>query len=287
MERWLVLSNCMTLGLANSLSLMHPGIVVDAADIHLFRQYEDRYRERLRDYSRLVVNPAFVDLVTDDRDRDGRISLVPGCHFEGFHPDICVCLSEEEMLVGRMGHYHSLIAIAAYSRGMTVRQTMALYNRRTYEDAGYFALWNSHRDMMIGSFAHHGIDIRASFLRWASQRQAFMFSMNHPRIEVIYDIAHALLTSLGIAALTTDLRPPDNLVNGPCYPIFPEIAEERGVTGGSYLFKPMGEFRLDTLERFLTDSFNDFARCPAVPVVAPEFEPRYRQVLAAIGSGAA
>lgn len=287
LERWLLLSNCMTPGLANCFTLMNPDLTVEAADIHMFQQYEDRYRSRLGKYDRVIINPGFPALVEDAELRKRPVHLLPAVHFDAFHPDICVATSGDEVLSGPMGHYNSVIALAAFTRGLSVRQTLPLYARPTYEAAGYFSRWNSQREEVIATYAQYGVDVRASFLRWSNQRHAFMYSMNHPRIEVVYDVARAFLESLGMPVLTNDLRPPDNLLNGPCYPIYPEIAEDRGVSGGSYLFKLVNQYRLDNLEQFVTASFANFATCTVRPVPMPYSVERFDRVLAAIDGGAA
>lgn len=81
-----------------------------------------------------------------------------------------------------------------------------------------------------------------------------MHSVNHPAIEVVYDIAACLLAREGVDR-RAGVVPHDNLMNGPIYPVFDEIAEHLSITG-SYLFKLPAQYRCIDLPTFIDQSYD-------------------------------
>lgn len=61
----------------------------------------------------------------------------------------------------------------------------------------------------------------------------------------------------GVSTHETHLRPHDNLLQGPCYPVYPEIADALGVKG-SYLFKTGGSYRYLSLNEFINFSYDSY-----------------------------
>ncbi len=106
-----------------------------------------------------------------------------------------------------------------------------------------------------------------------------MYTVNHPKIRVLFDIAKVFLESLSIKTVSAGILPLDNLVNGPCWPVYPEIGEHYGV-GGTYLFKVPGQYYVMSLQEFVKKSLELYSSHPAGAIRATN--PRYEQVKAAI-----
>ena len=70
------------------------------------------------------------------------------------------------------------------------------------------------------------------------------------------------------------LLPPDNLAQGVCFPVYPEIAERLGVEGG-YAFKRQDGYRRFTLEEFVRGSFDLYAGL-GIGNVVPDHTVSYR-----------
>ncbi|WP_454850547.1 WcbI family polysaccharide biosynthesis putative acetyltransferase [Rhizobium binxianense] len=283
METWLLLSNCQTFGLANSMKLLGPRFHVDAVDIWSFKKNIDKYKSEIPKYFRVIVHPHFYNIDFDFSIAQN-LSTIPSINFDAYHPDVCYAFSKGP-LDGPMGSYHSMIILAAYEAGLGIEQTRKLFRQDVFEGCGYFRRWEMERTQLLSSFSQYGLDMASSFTKW-SRGDAFMYSVNHPKIRCIYDIARAFMRRHGIETVDGDILPADNLLNGPCYPIYPEIAEMFGVRG-SYLFKVPNDYRLVSLEKFIEFSFGTYARVPAGSIqVETAVRARYEQVKATIAEAA-
>lgn len=261
MKRLLVTSNCNTPGLADSFRLL--GRDVDVTEIHM-----NNIRARVhgadstQGASEEKFSIAFVIPQVLERDevaagwiraRSETVVAVPHVVFAGYHPDMCYARDAKGMLKGPVSDYHSGICIAAFKAGLGIGETKRLYNYKTYESAGYFDVWAKDRDAQIAVYRENGIDISTDFMRW-SKKGPFMYSMNHPTIAVLFDIARKYMERIGVEQQTPPFLPPDSLAGSAWYPVYPEIAENCGVRG-SMLFKRVGEKRLLDLDEFLAESF--------------------------------
>ncbi|MFB9949020.1 WcbI family polysaccharide biosynthesis putative acetyltransferase [Rhizobium puerariae] len=283
MESWLILSNCQTFGLANSLKLLNPRFRIDSMDVWGFRKNIEKYKEDLPRYFRVVVHPQFRNIDFDFTIAQN-LDFIPSINFDAYHPDVCYAFSNGP-IDSPMGSYHSMIVLAAYEAGLTTEATRKLFRRDVFERCDFFSRWEQERTQLLKHFSQYGLDISSSFAQW-SRGDAFMYSVNHPKIRCIYDIARIFMKRLGVNTVESDLLPADNLLNGPCYPVYPEIAEVFG-TRGSYLFKVPNEYRLISLEKFIERSFEVYASLPPNSIqVESAVRPRYANIKAVIAEAA-
>lgn len=259
MERWLVSTNCNTPGLANSFRLM-------ATDVEVV----DVYMESLENWigerdGRETFSVAFVHplVLAREQTRDSleaiadRVVAVPHITFAGYHPDLCYVQSNGTGLGGPLGDYHSAICVAAFRAGLSAGDAARLYNYKTYERAGYLDTWDLDRDAHLDDFRSHGLDLSEEFVAWA-KRGPFMYSINHPAMMCISDVARKVLGKLDRPTSELQYLPIDNLAYGPWFPVYPEIAECCGVKG-SLSFKVNGEFSMMSLEQFIASSYALYA----------------------------
>ena len=82
MEKWIVLQNCQTVGLANSLKLQFPGADIDAVDIWAYKSGMEKHDAKLDDYSRIIVHPEFLGCV-DKKDSPARSVVIQGHLYVG------------------------------------------------------------------------------------------------------------------------------------------------------------------------------------------------------------
>lgn len=263
MERWLVSTNCNTPGLANSFRLM-------ATDVEVVEVYMESLEKWISEHDGLEkFSVAFVHplLLTREQTRDSlttiadRVVAVPHVTFAGYHPDLCYAQSHGAALRGPLGDYHSAICIAAFKAGFNASDAARLYNYKTYERAGYLDTWDLDREAHLGDFRAHGFDVSDEFVVWA-KRGPFMYSINHPSIMCIVDIAKKALGKLDRPIPQFEYLPPDNLSYGPWFPVYPEIAECCGVRG-SFSFKMNGQFSVLSLEQFIASSYDLYASAGA------------------------
>lgn len=281
MDRWLLISNCSTVGLTQSFQLLNPNFEVVGVDIWQYRQNPNHYHDQFKEFSRLIVHPEILPSVSNGEADNINLSVIPGIYFDSYHPDMCMARSGGNNVSGRMSDYHSIITIAAFNEMLSPQQTRSLFCRDTYKKAGYFDTWTEQRDALLQYFGQFGLDLRATFLNWSRSSTPFMYSMNHPRINVTHDIAKLFMESNGIETFKSGVLPPDNVVIGPCFPVYSEIAEELGVDG-CYEFKRLHEYRYETLDEFILGSFAEYGHC-ADPIIVPDqWSHRYQRVLSVI-----
>jgi len=255
-ERWLVVSNCQTVGLGNSLSLLCPEVEVDACDLWQFSADAERWNAAIAGYDQLITIPANQNNGLVDFSAFSNVTLVPGIRFRGFHPDLTYIENGKALVKGPIDTYHSVIVFAAFRQGLPEAEAHSLFNMGIYEKAGFFSIWESEKKALFNSFDAVGINIRANFVTWM-RSGGFMHTVNHPRINAVYDVATHIARKLKDGSIVeTGIKPHDNLTAGPIFPIYPEIAEHYGVGTGSYYFKPLGTYRVIDLEEFIAASYS-------------------------------
>lgn len=282
MERWVVFSNCQSYGLAQCLALQNPGVNVEGRDSTVYQRDIDGFAEEVEYFSKIFIADFVLELGLFDFGKfSDRIVKIPVVEFAGYHPDNCYAYSNKSgILKSPIGDYHSIICLAAYNKGLNPLDTRALFCNKIYEAGGYFDMWNSEKEMLHKLFESCDLKLDGAFRRW-TMRDSFMHSLNHPKMECIYDVAAAASRKAGREPTLNNLRPPDNLCLGAVFPVYDEIAERYGVTG-CYDFKPTSEFRVLTLEQFISGSFEAYEKFGSPMVWTATFEKRYSDVFNAI-----
>jgi Polysaccharide biosynthesis enzyme WcbI len=254
MTRWLVISNCQTRGLAQSLALRAPQLEVEWCEHPTYRKERDHWKARLPDYAKIVIISQIydADLKLDTSGLD--TIVLPPIFFPGYHPDEAVLVVDRMPINGCLGLWHSLIAFSGFRRGLNVAETAALYRKETYDALDYLGWWSQWRTFLLNEFADCGFDISAEFNRW-SRGRAFMYNGNHPRVECLFDVAGLILENNGHVPQRPNCLPNDYLALDACFPVYPEIAAGLGFEG-SYLFKPSDPSnRCFDLETFIRRQF--------------------------------
>ena len=179
-----------------------------------------------------------------------------------------------------MDAYHSLIVIAAHQRGLSQDDAAALFRGDFYERCGFMDYWQPQRDRLVNDFAAHGFDIQYEIRRWG-RSQAFMHTIDHPKIHCLYDVARIVMKTMGVACVEADVLPQDNLTIGAAWAVYPEIGEHLGVEG-SYRFKRFGAYRHISLEEFISESYALYDQEPGPINPVAEARPSFARILEAI-----
>ncbi|MGA8171968.1 MAG: WcbI family polysaccharide biosynthesis putative acetyltransferase [Methylocystis sp.] len=199
-----------------------------------------------------------------------KTTLLPVITFAAFHPD-CISVGEDDIhapIFGPLGLYHSALALFAFRAGLSEQEAAALFNQNVFEAVGYFDFWNEATAALLGSCKQdHGLDLSPEFNSW-SRRGVFMYSNNHPKPFVIFDLAKKLLASVGLPASDLDYETyiVDDFIQYPVFPVYPPIGAHFGCRG-SYTFKitPMnsrghvGDYLL--LPQFIKASYEKYGKC--------------------------
>ncbi len=210
--------------------------------------------------------------------------VLPGFGFAGYHPDMCYVHADGQMVDSCTGGYHSRIAVAAYLAGLDARDAVALYNRLVFSRVGYFTAYEEQVALLCGLWARDGIDAEPLLRRWAASG-CFAYSINHPKMIVLLDIARIACARMGLVAANIDVDPamlPDRLGRGSMHPVFPDIAAALGIAPEGCFsagFHNDNQVVFTPLE-FVSDSFGRYAD---VPTDALRATPGVAEAMAALG----
>jgi hypothetical protein len=276
MERWLLISNCQTWGLAMSFQMMNENFHVDPVDIWAYRADKKTYDEKMGEYFRVIVSSEFKNSDEIDTTNARHLTYIPSINFSAFHPDITYAGSLKGMIRGVLGDYHSLLVIAAHKQGLSVEDAVALFRGDVFERCGYMDYWEPQRRQLLNAFAEEGIDVSASLRKW-SRGRAFMHTVNHPKVHCLYDVARLYMENFGVPIQDAGM-PADHLLNGPCWPVYPEIGEALGVRGG-YRFQLMGAYRHIGLEAFVRQSYEAYDQHEGGVYPIAEMRPVFNHVM--------
>lgn len=256
-ERWILLSNCQSLGLARAITAVSRSVQCDSCDVWEMpaRLADDPDYFRRYDFALILPEArAWPGFPADDM--LPRSVDLPSFIFGGYHPDCCYVRADGKLITeGLIGPYQSMIVLAAYKEGLEVADTARFFADGVYRQAGYYRLWDAQREALVAQYADHGFDIRAVF-RTASRGKAMMHSPDHPTIDVLLDIARILLDRFDRPNHAVVPPPIDNLAVT-SWPIYPEIGEWFGVPG-AYLFRPRNEYAAMDLDSYIERALEEF-----------------------------
>ncbi len=281
-QRWLLVYNCVHIGLGNCLSLLAPELQVDALDLAGFQRDIEHYGPKIAEYDLVIVGSPFLAEGQLDLKQARRVRALPFVNFDAYHPDMSHFLDGNGKLMdGPMGGYLSKIIVAAYMQGLPRSQVAALFDGRRYQQFGYFDVWEPARETLLREFAAAGCDLREFFPSWSAPG-AFMHAGFHPAMRMIHDLAIVLLESERVAWRHSPALPPDNMLSGPVFPVYEEIAEHLSIPG-SYLFKLPNCYRFLDLEQFINASWTMLEQqSPASVRPDDRHVESYRQVVASL-----
>jgi len=228
--------------------MVNPNFDVTPLDIWSFRQDVEGALDRFKDYFRVLVSPEVFATPNLDLSSAPHLTVIPNISFSAYHPDCVYAGGVNGMLKGPMDAYHSLIIIAAHQKGMSQDDAASLFRGDFYERCGFMDYWLPQRDRLVNDFAAHEFDIQNEVRRWG-RSQAFMHTIDHPKIHCLYGVARSVMKSMGVPDVETHVIPQDNLAIGAVWAVYPEIGEHLGVEGayrfkrfGAYLQRPDGRF---------------------------------------------
>lgn len=235
------------------MQLLADGIAVEPLDASEYVAKIEHFNAKFHEYGRVLISLGAEALPGADLSGARHVDKVPELVFGGYHPDQIYLTCDAQVVEGPIGPYNSLIAFLAHGQGRSASDTVALFNGRVYEACGYMNTWTAARDQLVRHCSDLGYDIELAVRSWG-RRGAFMYSVNHPRIHVLSDIARIYLEREGFAPQVSDVLPHDNMINAAAFAVYPEIGENLGVPG-VYLFKRPFQYTQIGLRQFVEESF--------------------------------
>lgn len=244
-----VLGNCQARGFARCLNAIAGPLNPVVVQIRAI----DRHTETIRAAEIVFCQPdSLGELETKV---SGRLVMFPRIVTMELHPD---CSCQPLQAQGAMGAHHSVLMAAAYAVGLSPERAERLFNRYMFARLGYFDIMRRHRRASLRQAAKYGYDLD-EFFRAVSG--AYMYSLNHPRIDLLYELALQAAKKAGLG-IRKGKAPRDDLIDGLIWPVYPELAPP-GIEGG-YEFKPPQSDATMSLAEFIERSFQTFARAPQI-----------------------
>ncbi len=196
-----------------------------------------------------------------------RIIRYPRVVFPAFQPDCVYAWSRSG--AGANVHspfgYHSAIAVEAYRRGYSATETVSLYNEDTFEELGYFAMFEPSLSALVDECQRTDFPIDMFPGQWLGR--AFMYTINHPRMFVVWDVGEYLLRKVGarLPPLDRERSRLDAFGAGVQWPVYSEIARRLGVPGDySFLatahLTPGCEHKRYDLPGFVAECFETYGQ---------------------------
>jgi hypothetical protein len=241
-----VLGNCHSLDIAYAMKLLNASATVHRYPIQTKSKITGKMLVRalrtydhvfLQDFGEGLIPGGSSDLLS--RELANAIKY-PTLLFGAYHPDAIFVHDRSKgdtFVWGALGQHHSAIALFAYRAGITAQDALQLYDREVFETLGYFDVWPAASAQLLALAKSYSLDLSSDFLRWA-RRGCFMFTINHPKPYVFFDLARHLLSRVGIGgeAVDFDNYALDDLARDVVFPVYPAIAEHYGISG-AYVFK--------------------------------------------------
>ncbi len=267
MDKIVVLGNCQLASMGGCLRALLP-----QSDIRMFYSWNLKSPEQigevideLQTANIVFAQPLFheygAEISHTLHTQQDKLQIWPAFAFTGFHPDITYAMVEGKLVKSPMDDYHSLIVLGAFLSHLSVDETEQLFNGFVYARLGYYDEYQRAKDAMISMALSNGVNLRSSFSEW-EQRGCFVYSINHPKLYVIADIARLVLQRAELSfdphLLVEDLFD-DPLATGCVWPVYPEIAKLLNCQGSLEFKHPFSVF---SLREVIAGSFDAYGPLP-------------------------
>jgi len=153
--------------------------------------------------------------------------VVPLIVFSAFHPDCAYVKNSDNHWLGPIGSYSPALTVYGKLKGLSSADTVSLYVTATYEALGW--TFDVAKKAFLETMAGHGLDLSDSIEAWL-RHGSFMYTVNHPTLRAVSDVAAKVLDGLGIS------HSPGNAadyfadpLNMFVYPLLPGLPLPKGV----------------------------------------------------------
>lgn len=263
----LILSNCQGNSYKVAMETLNPSI---KCDFFITTDISSITEETYNDYELIFAQAQWLHLIPNDVKDKRTIHLIPNIVFSGFHPDMTylsgIPLNSTdgvpETVENLMVSYHSAICVVSYKYGLSVDECMNYYNSYAFNKFGFYENYDLAKELLFKECREVNFPIEKYFYKWEEQ-SPFMYSMNHPKLFLFFDIVREIFTKIGISIIDVswDKTPQDILSVMPIWPVYPLLDRYLNLKGvGSFKFKmgePMGYI---DLKYFVEDCYKRYAK---------------------------
>jgi Polysaccharide biosynthesis enzyme WcbI len=275
MPNMLVIGNCQAEGVAKCMAFLLEGATCGHVPMWDLKDYLEKSKaglDTLKKYDFVFCQPDVWGHISFAEIADLLPDVVrwPNLVFNAFHPDIVSIFdadNEYHQFPSPLNHYHSAIGLYAFLQGLDCERTATLFNATTFAKAGYYDFWDDSVAYLRKELETYGYEFENTFAKWC-RRGSFMYSVNHPKLFTLADIAAATLRRIGFSQLRegVDDYIQDDLRYGAIWPLYPALAEHFSLPGTMVFKRPTYPIQpgsdLLTLSQFLSESFKMYSAIP-------------------------
>lgn len=187
-----------------------------------FEKYDLIYTQRSEIFNALKSN--------EKLSRKAR--LMPLIEYVGFQPDQAYISlkNTEELIVGPLGEYHSVLVASAFYAGYSVAQTLELFNKVNFLRLRFDEISDDSRHKLMSQESLTGYPMRTLVRKWDASG-SWMRTINHPKKFVLNDLVDYALELEGIPSLKNiDDFVIDDLSANVDWPVYPGLVDVGGTT---------------------------------------------------------
>ena len=276
-KKILLIGNCQVRPLTQLMQAMLSD--ADVAAVEMLPEGVKRLQDREPEISRLIFDSDLIFFHLHGEalqafrenypEQYQKVRFIPRIVYAGFHPDIdYVEDAQGKKVFGPLGGYQSSIAFFGWKNSLSVSETLNLFREDVFESLDYFEYASTARDLLLSEGEETGVPLEKMMDKWSAQG-CWMYSMNHPKLFALADVARAVLEREGIATLPGVEEFVDDVMNSDAVlPMYPEVANKLGLAG-HYLFKRGTDVTMRglpvpvlSLQQFVGESFAAFSKYP-------------------------
>lgn len=218
-----------------------------------------------------------------------KVRPLPTIDTLGFHPDCAYVNVQGKVVESPIGAYHSVLVLWGFLQGLSVQDTRALFNAQVFRHLGFFDFHAAGVNHLVNKGRQCSMPLHRWLAAW-QESGVWMHTINHPKPQVLADVALHCLGQLGIAGVADACDVvEDELARSPCWPVYPDVAQALGLrTPGSYAFKsahrPVDQGKSVNymgLDAFIEASFALYARYAPVDLACDRLQAQAFQSLPA------
>jgi hypothetical protein len=146
------LGNCQRSGIVHCMKAMHPALEFKEIDAASIVDGTADLESSLKDCNRIVSQTdwwatQFLEPIVTQYQYD--VVYCPRINFAAFHPDLTYVQNRGTFVQSPLSDYNSKIVLFGYLRGLSVGDTLRLFNANVYEALGYFNFWAPAKDELF------------------------------------------------------------------------------------------------------------------------------------------
>ena len=279
-----VLGSCQASGFASCLKQVVPDAEIVAFTVTMRKSAEiPEIARRLAGFDLVFTQPLqqtfFGPLRTDElKQTIPSLCLYPHIAFSGFHPDIRAFGHRGKPVPSPTWNLHSGIVLAAFADRIPEKRVPDLFNAYIFALLGYFDEYERARQFVIGKAKEVGYELEPHIVEWR-KRGVFMHIVNHPKIEVLAQLAQLGAKQAGLSgALAPPEGVPDRLARCQTWPVYPELARRLGVpgsltfTGRKDVLFGRKATRTMEIDQVVAESYKSYAELPDTAFRQPHIQ---------------